>query len=93
MRQKQVDSLQDKLKDLERDMSKLRDDDTPLTRNIRYKLGILKTRGTNIEKHWYKKNCSHLNLQDSSRTSNSDVCVCVCVYIYMCECVSLGVCV
>ena len=36
MRQKQVDSMQDKLKDLEKDMSKLRDDDTPLTRNIRY---------------------------------------------------------
>jgi peptidoglycan hydrolase CwlO-like protein len=42
MRQKQVDSMQDKLKDLEKDMSKLRDDDTPLTRNIRYK--YLKTR-------------------------------------------------
>jgi len=31
----QVDSMQDKMRDLEKDISKLRDDDTPLTRNIR----------------------------------------------------------
>jgi len=35
MRQKQVDSMQDKMRDLEKDIAKLRDDDTPLTRNIR----------------------------------------------------------
>jgi len=35
MRQKEVDAMQDKLRDLEKDISKLKDDDTPLTRNIR----------------------------------------------------------
>ena len=34
-RQKELDSMQDKLKDLEKEMAKLKDDDTPLTRNIR----------------------------------------------------------
>ncbi|EKX49393.1 hypothetical protein GUITHDRAFT_85772 [Guillardia theta CCMP2712] len=34
-RQKELQSLQDKLKDLEKEMAKLQDDDTPLTRNIR----------------------------------------------------------
>jgi len=34
-RQKELDTMQDKLKDLEKEMSKLKDDDTPLTRNIR----------------------------------------------------------
>lgn len=34
-RQKDLDTMQDKLKDLEKEMSKLKDDDTPLTRNIR----------------------------------------------------------
>jgi coiled-coil domain-containing protein 151 len=34
-RQKELDTMQDKLKDLEKEMDKLKDDDTPLTRNIR----------------------------------------------------------
>ena len=34
-RQKELDTMQDKLKDLEKEMEKLKDDDTPLTRNIR----------------------------------------------------------
>merc|ERR1712216_401608 len=34
-RQKELDVMHDKLKDLEKEMSKLKDDDTPLTRNIR----------------------------------------------------------
>lgn len=34
-RQKELDTMQDKLKDLEKEMAKLQDDDTPLTRNIR----------------------------------------------------------
>ena len=34
-RQKELDAMHDKLKDLEKEMSKLKDDDTPLTRNIR----------------------------------------------------------
>mmetsp|Transcript_3299 Transcript_3299/g.7744 ORF Transcript_3299/g.7744 Transcript_3299/m.7744 type:complete len:553 (-) Transcript_3299:115-1773(-) len=34
-RQKELDGMQDKLKDLEKEMTKLNDDDTPLTRNIR----------------------------------------------------------
>lgn len=34
-RQKELDTMQDKLKDLEKEMAKLKDDDTPLTRNIR----------------------------------------------------------
>jgi len=34
-RQKELDTMQDRLKDLEKEMAKLKDDDTPLTRNIR----------------------------------------------------------
>ena len=34
-RLKQVDGMQDKLKDLEKEISKVKNDDTPLTRNIR----------------------------------------------------------
>lgn len=34
-RQKELGTMQDKLKDLEKEMAKLQDDDTPLTRNIR----------------------------------------------------------
>eukprot|EP00286_Rhodomonas_abbreviata_P003718 CAMPEP_0181346166 /NCGR_PEP_ID=MMETSP1101-20121128/33173_1 /TAXON_ID=46948 /ORGANISM="Rhodomonas abbreviata, Strain Caron Lab Isolate" /LENGTH=138 /DNA_ID=CAMNT_0023458241 /DNA_START=82 /DNA_END=496 /DNA_ORIENTATION=- len=34
-RQKELEGMQDKLKDLEKEMTKLNDDDTPLTRNIR----------------------------------------------------------